>query len=210
MKTNVYIDAFNLYYGCLKDTPYKWLDPLQFCTSALPQNQIQRIRYFTAKIKARTNDPQKPDRQQAYLRALGTIPNLSIHLGHYLESKVRMLMANPPSTGPGVVEVLKSEEKGSDVNIATYLLLDAFDKDFEAAVIVSNDSDLEEPIRIVRKKFLLPVVILHPCRSPRRPSVTLQKVASKSIRIQDAWLAESQLPPILTDAVGTIHRPTAW
>jgi hypothetical protein len=26
MRTYVYIDAFNLYYGALKGTPYKWLD----------------------------------------------------------------------------------------------------------------------------------------------------------------------------------------
>src|SRR4051812_37222606 len=129
MRTNVYIDAFNLYYGCLKGSSSKWLDPLKFCQTALPKNQIHRIRYFTAHIKARPDDPQQPDRQQAYLRALQTLPNLSIHHGRYLENKVRMRLAEPLPDGTTQVQVLKSEEKGSDVNLATYLLVDAFDAD---------------------------------------------------------------------------------
>ena len=44
----------------------------------------------------------------------------------------------PPPTGPKTVQVMKSEEKGSDVNIATYLLVDAFDDEYEAAVVISN------------------------------------------------------------------------
>ena len=58
-----------------------------------------------------------------------------------------MLLYPIPATGAKTVQVMKSEEKGSDVNIASYLLVDAFDDDYEAAVVVSNDSDLAEPIR---------------------------------------------------------------
>jgi hypothetical protein len=47
MLTNVYVDGFNLYYGCLKGTPYKWLDLGALCQVLLPPNKIQRIRYFT-------------------------------------------------------------------------------------------------------------------------------------------------------------------
>ena len=35
LKTNVYIDAFNLYYGCLRKTPYRWLDLGAFCSRML-------------------------------------------------------------------------------------------------------------------------------------------------------------------------------
>ena len=63
------------------------------------------------------------------------------------EKPTRMPLHPPPATGPKTVQVMKSEEKGSDVNLATYLLVDAFDDDYEAAVVVSNDSDLAEPIR---------------------------------------------------------------
>ena len=88
MLTNVYVDGFNLYYGCLKSTPYKWLDLGALCQALLPPNKIQRIRYFTAKISAQA-DPQGPVRQSTYLRALQTVPGLTVHLGHFLTSTVR-------------------------------------------------------------------------------------------------------------------------
>src|SRR5713226_6420416 len=99
---------------------------------------INRIRYFTARISARLNDLDAPVRQETYLRALATIPNLSIHLGHFQRTKVRMPLVQPRSGGQKTVEVYKTEEKGSDVNLATYLLLDAFRQDCDLAVVVSN------------------------------------------------------------------------
>ncbi len=83
MKTNVYIDGFNLYYGCLKGTLHKWLDLDAFCRASFPppRNQINHIRYFTGHVTARPNNPLQPRRQQIYLRALRTIPHLTIHLG---------------------------------------------------------------------------------------------------------------------------------
>jgi hypothetical protein len=101
-------------------------------------------------------------RQAAYLRALGTLACLSIHYGHYLQKPVTMPLATPLPGGPATVQVLKSEEKGSDVNLATLLLVDAFDGDFEQAVVISNDSDLALPIQLVRQKLGLPVVVLFP------------------------------------------------
>ena len=142
MKTNVYIDGFNLYYG--------WLDVSKLCSLLLPYHQINRIRYFTARVTSRPDDPLQPQRQENYLRALRTIPNLSIHFGHFLSSTVRMPLAHPPVNGPRTVEVIKTEGKGSDVNIATYMLVDAFNKDCEMSVLLSNDSDLKTPIEFVR------------------------------------------------------------
>src|SRR5207247_721364 len=74
VRTNVYIDAFNLYYGCLKGTPYKWLDLEALCRILLPKNDVIHIKYFTARISAQPHDPSKPTRQQTYLRALDTLP----------------------------------------------------------------------------------------------------------------------------------------
>ncbi len=213
MRTNVYIDGFNLYYGCLKGTPHKWLDLAAFCQSSFPppRNQINRIRYFTAHVNARPNDPQQPQRQQAFLRALRTIPHLSVHLGSYLEKPTRMPLHPPPVIGAKTVEVMKSEEKGSDVNIACYLLVDAFDGDYDAAVVISNDSDLAEPIRLVRQKFHKPVIVLHPCGQGRKPSFELRKVASKSLMVDARLLPACQFPATLTDAAGrTIHKPASW
>ena len=118
LKTNVYVDGFNLYYGCVRGTPYKWLDVAAFCARLLPKNQINRIRYFTALVTPRANDPQQRMRQEIYLRAIRTIANLTIDLGHFLASKVWMMRTDYSEK----VEVLKSEEKGSDVNLASRLL----------------------------------------------------------------------------------------
>jgi hypothetical protein len=131
MATNVYVDAFNLYYGSLKGTSHRWLDLGSLCARLLPKDRINRIRYFTATVSARPDNPDAPQRQQVYLRALETIPGLSIHYGHYLTHVTRMPLANPPQRGARTVEVVKTEEKGSDVNLATYLLLDAFQRDLQ-------------------------------------------------------------------------------
>ena len=50
-----------------------------------------------------------------------------------------------------MVRVVKTEEKGSDVNLACHLVADAFEKKCDAAFVISNDSDLLEPIRIARQ-----------------------------------------------------------
>ena len=64
-----------------------------------------------------------------------------------------MPMINPPPRGPQTVEVLKTEEKGSDVNIATFLLLDGFDRLYDEAIVISDDSDLAEPIAQANRRF---------------------------------------------------------
>lgn len=207
MRANVYIDAFNLYYGCIKDTPFRWLDLRLLGEKLLPRDQIHRVRYFTARIQARPADPQAPQRQQIYIRALETIPGLTVHYGHFLSKPTRMPLASPPRTGPRTVEVLRTEEKGSDVNLATYLLLDAFDRDCEMALVVSNDSDLVEPIRIVRAKFGLPVVVVNP---QRNTSHALRQAASFYRPLRHGVLKASQLPTQLSDATGTITKPAAW
>jgi NYN domain len=218
MKLNVYIDALNLYYGCLLGTPYKWLDVNDLVKAYFPADQINRIRYFTARVPANPHDPDKPVRQDTYFRALRTIPFLSIHEGHYIEKPVFMPLhpMPPPPTPPTMVKVVKSEEKGSDVNLATYLLIDAFDNDFQCAVVVSNDSDLAEPIRQVRTRFHYRISVLYPCARPGRgPSIELRRATglragNPPLIIQNPMLATSQFPSALTDATGTFHKPATW
>jgi hypothetical protein len=72
MRTNVYVDGFDLYYGCLKGTPYRWLDLEGLCARMLPTNDVQRVRYFTARVAARPGKLHDPVHQDAYLRALAT------------------------------------------------------------------------------------------------------------------------------------------
>lgn len=106
-----------------------------------------------------------------------------------------------------MVEVLDTKEKGSDVNLATYLLVDGFNKDYQMAVVISTDSDLVEPIKMVRDQLGLPVGVLRPHRSRSRE---LSQVAAFYRPIRERALRASQFPPVLTDARGTIKKPAGW
>lgn len=206
MKTNVYVDGFNLYYGSLKGTPYRWLDIRKLCELLLPGNEIHRIRYFTAPVKNNARNPTQAQRQQTYIRALETLPSVSVHYGSFLSSHVRMPLARP-RMGSRSALVVKMEEKGSDVNLASLLLADGFRGDFKVAAVISNDSDLCLPIKIVSQELHLPVGLINP---HKRFSVELSKVATFKKQIRKGVLATSQLPPTLTDPRGTITKPAEW
>ena len=83
MRTYVYIDGFNFYYGCIRNTPYRWLDLFRFAQAMLEKNEVVRVKYFTAIVKSSTADPTKQIRQQTYLRALATIPRIQVFLGSF-------------------------------------------------------------------------------------------------------------------------------
>lgn len=204
MKTTVYVDGFNLYYGALKNTPYKWLDLDKLCRLLLPKNQIERIKYFTATVSARPHDPGQPTRQQTYLRALQTIPHLEIIYGHFLSHEIYMPRASNPNRQ---VKVLKTEEKGSDVNIAAHLVNDGHRSRFEVAVLITNDSDLLEPLKIVRYELKLSVGVINP---QKKASRVLAQHASFMKRIRAGTLRASQLPSPLKDAKGIFHKPEDW
>ena len=205
MKVIVYIDGFNLYYGCLKDTPYRWLDVYKMCQLRFPHDEIIKIKYFTAPIKLRMsdNDPDRPARQQIYLRALRTLPNLEIIEGVFLRHKVSMKLANKE----GYALVIKNEEKGTDVNIATHLVNDAHNKSFEKAVVISNDSDLVTPIRIVVQEIHLPVTVISPFD---RNNIQLKQVATDVKHIRTGLLRVSKFEEKLTDTIGDFSMPERW
>ncbi|MEZ5422537.1 MAG: NYN domain-containing protein [Pyrinomonadaceae bacterium] len=205
MKTSVYIDGFNLYYGALRDTPFKWLDLLALCRRVLPNDEIASIKYFSARLTARPGDPGQPMRQETYWRALRTISCLRIIEGRFLTKPIRMPLADIDPTR--TVKVIKTEEKGSDVNLAVHLVHDAHKSDFELAVVISNDSDLLEAIRIVQSELSLPVGIINPYP---KPSVVLESEAFFVKNIRRNQLRSSQFPPILTDLTGTFHKPANW
>lgn len=204
-KTIVYVDGFNLYYGALKRTPYKWLDLAALCRQLLPRDDIVAINYYTALVSARPGNPSAPNDQQIYLRALRTVPNLSITLGHFLTHSVQMSLSGASPTKR--VWVNKTEEKGSDVNIAAHLVRDACLKRFDVAVLITNDSDLAEPVRVVRQEFGMPVGILNP---HQHHSVQLKRLATFLKRIRQSHLLASQFPPDLTDSKGAFHKPPNW
>ena len=214
MATNVYIDGFNLYYGALRGTQYKWLNLAEMCQQLLPKHQINKIRYFTARVVPLPHDQQAPDRQDVYLRALRTVPNLTIHFGRF-SARPRLAPRYPfvyhsASAPPETVQIMRTEEKRSDVNLATLLLVDCFDGDFDEAVVISNDSDLTLPIDIVGNKFKKRVGVINP-HHRARTSQELTSVADWSYqRINRSVLAKCQFPATLSDNRGTFRKPSRW
>ena len=214
MKTILYIDGFNLYYSALKNTPFRWLDPIALATRAFPKNRIIATKFFSAKVSALPHNPHQPTRQQAYWRALATLPALTIIEGDFRTRKVRAKVVTPP---PPTIEVYKTEEKGSDVNLGAHLLMDGFLGHYDAAIVITGDSDLVTPIRMVRDQLRKPIGVLNPqrlsgpaCR-PVRQSAGLQQAAS-FYQNGVTWnqLQNSQLPSPLTDSHGTFSKPASW
>ena len=207
MRTTVYVDGLNLYYRALRGTPNRWLDLGQLARLLLPRHDVARIRYFTATVANRAGDPTQAQRQQTYIRALQTVPRLTIHYGHLLSKTKRRPLAQQPSTGPRTVEILDTEEKGSDVNLASYLLLDGFENRYETAVVITNDSDLELPIRMVRARLGKQVGVFDPSR---RRSFELHKAASWYRSLRKGPLKASLFPDTLSDGRGPITKPSGW
>lgn len=205
MRTYIYVDGFNLYHRALEDTPYRWLDLKKLAVSLLkPQNIVTCINYYSARVSDRQHDGSSA-RQQMYVRALHTIPEINIHWGSFLTRETTMLQS--PITNPKkYVKVLKTEEKGSDVNLASHLIYDGCMGLYDVAVVISNDTDLCEPIRIVRTKLNKPVGIFCPSKNISEP---LKNIPPSFIRhISHADLKAAQFPQTIP---GTdISCPEKW
>ena len=209
MKTNVYVDGFNLYYGAVRGTPYKWLDIRKYCELAFPKNEIAEVDYCTALVKDASWDPQQSLRQRTFIRALEST-GVEVHYGLFQSNVVSMPSARPPKGGakrPQMLEVIKTEEKGSDVALGALLVHHGHQKRYDAAIVVSNDSDLVLPIKIVTEELHLPVGVLNPHKNF---AVELTKVASFRKLIREGVLAAAQLPDEIEDEHGTIRKPDRW
>ncbi|MCK9362108.1 MAG: NYN domain-containing protein [Syntrophales bacterium] len=203
-RTYVYIDGFNLYYRAVKGTPYKWLDLKTMIAHLLgPQHNITAIKYYTALVSGRL-DPHQPIRQKTYIRALETyIPEISVHYGHFLSHEVSAPIAN--SNPLKFARIIKTEEKGSDVNLSVHLLNDAWLDQYDCAVVISNDSDLAEAMRIVKQQLHKTVGIISPVS---RASHELCQHATFMKTIRKGVLSISQLPDPIPNT--SIHKPTSW
>ena len=209
MITNLYVDGFNLYYRALKDTPFRWLNLRKLAETLFPQDAINRVCYFTARLDARPDNPAQPQRQQAYLRALATLPGLDAYYGVFRSGVKRRPLAEPMPGLPTYVLIRDSEEKGSDVNLATRLLVDGFNGEYEQAVVVSNDADFAGAMRYVRDDLGLRVTLVNP--DPRNSSPRgLADAATYVKRLWKSHLRRSQLPDTLKDDVGVITKPAEW
>lgn len=210
----LYIDGFNLYYSAVKGTSLRWLNPHALVARVFPRNQIVGTKYFTASVSPLPGNLDQPVRQAIYWRALRTLPNFEIVKGDFRTRKVRATVVYPP---PKTIEVFKTEEKGSDVNLAAHLLIDGFSGRYDCAIVVSGDSDLVTPIHMVRDELKIPIGVLNPQRisgvnpRPIRKSAGLRE-ASSFYRNGISWaqLEESQFSLVLCDSQGVIQKPVSW
>ena len=224
MNANVYIDGLNLYYCAVKNTSYKWLNLLALCNTLFPSLQIKRIRYFSAKVRYLQHDPNAQTRQDTYWRALGTIPNLEIIEGDFVawpklmpQSPLAYVRGN--NNPPNMVNVERAEEKGSDVNLAAYLVFDNCMQDADESIVISNDSDLTNAIELVTNNLGRPVTVVNPNRTSRvrsnprqcRLQLDLRRVSTRLVRsINDNVLANAQFPTTMTAAQGVFTKPSTW
>ena len=195
-------------YGALKGTSFKWLDlPLLFKTILKSHHDIQSVKYFTAKVPNTQNDPSKFQRQNTYLGALQKYrPSVALYLGHFLSHEVRLPLAHPTGNRR-TVSVIKTEEKGSDVNLAMHLLHDAWQGSCDCAVVVTNDSDIAEALRLVKQHGAVRIGLVTPGEQ-RVTSRQLRKHADFSRHIRTKALQVPQLPNPIP---GTrIRKPESW
>jgi len=208
MRTAVYVDGFNLFHRLLDGRQgEKWLDLFALSRAALRRDHsVTMLRYFTARVADTSADPDKASRQDVYLRALAA-SGVSIHFGTFRQREKRMRLAVPGDARDPYVRVISREEKGSDVNLAVHMLHDAWNDAYDCAVVLSNDSDLAEALRLVRDMGKI-VGILCPAKDP---VVELEKNAHFVRPVRLAHLTHSQFPDQIIDDVGAvISCPTKW
>lgn len=202
----IYIDGFNLYYGAIQRTAYKWLDLERYFSLVRQDDDIQAINYFTAVV-------QTPNRvsQNVYLQALSTCPLVSVILGKYKKTERRCHV--PGCTYPGRREFKSWEEKRTDVNIALQMLDDAIHDRCERMVVVSGDSDLVPALERVKNfRPAVTITVYVPARNRiRGAAVELRAAADKARTLPLAPLGRSQFPPTLMVGTGsTINKPVGW
>ena len=205
-RTIVYVDGFNLYYLALRSTIYKWLDLYKLAETLLPAeyHDIVKVKFFTARINSLPNDPDAPNRQNIYLKALKAYrpDKIEIVYGKFLSHNARRPYAPPNS---GYANVVLTEEKGTDVNLAVHLLNDAWMNAFDCAVVVSNDSDLAEAMRLAKARnkkigWIVP--------ETKHQSQVLKSIPHFIKQLRASALAYSQLPYQIPGT--NIIKPQAW
>jgi uncharacterized LabA/DUF88 family protein len=171
-RVNVYIDGFNLYFG-MREAGFdncRWLNVRKLIQSfILPHQELCEIKYFTSRV---SNNPDKQKRQATYLEAMAT-SNVRIVYGHYQDVKLDCSRCGHAWR--------TAKEKMTDVNIATSMIVDAFQDKFDTAILVSGDSDLVPPIKAVHEYFKpKKVTIFFP---PKRHNTTVASAAKGSLII---------------------------
>lgn len=206
---NVYVDGFNLYFGALRARPsLKWLDLRKFSQELNPAMAIGTVYYFTADIHREHDLDYAPQRQTAYLKVLAN-SGVEIVKGHFDRREKHLRRVGHQGPNADRVEVWQYEEKGSDVNLAAYLLRDVYVKGIDHALIVSGDSDLANALVFARDAGAH-VSLAIPDRN-ENGSAKLKTVADYVQFVKPGQLEASQFPKAVRIASGReIVRPKEW
>jgi len=202
----VYIDAFNLYYGAIKGTAHKWLDLEKYFTRLRQDDEVMKIRYFTARVSGPSRS-----RQDAYLRALSTLPLVEITEGKYKRRERRCGVVQCTHAGSRAFH--QSEEKRTDVNIAIHMLDDAYQDSCDRMILVTGDSDLVPAVSRVRHRFPKKKVIVYvPSREPVRGQATeLRFAATHHKTLPNELLRRCHFPSTINAPDGSvITKPPHW
>lgn len=235
LRTRIYIDGYNFYYGCLRGTPYKWLDLVQlFEHHILPSIMVEdqhghsrtsklvenpSIQFFTAKIlESVAKSVDSVSSQARYHTALRKLYDDRIELieGYYAvnKMKVRIVDAEAPNRQPRDCQELqawKVEEKQSDVNLALRAYHDAITHQIDHAVIVTNDTDIAPALQMIRAHTNTLIGVVVPTRDQQRqPNTDLVKLAHWTRRhVNSNELVACQLPRVIPGKRPTI-KPESW
>jgi uncharacterized LabA/DUF88 family protein len=213
MGIGVYIDGFNFYYRTFRNdrrkkkvpAAYKWLDLEKMAQILMPREQIDYVGYFTAPVDPQRS-PQQARRQRAYLLALETLPTVDVVLGYFRWVHHKGTIHE---NGQGPSQTFWHwEEKGSDVNLAMRMVRDACQQRYDKFVLISNDSDLVEPVRMVVSELNRPVFQVSPDITTNK---AFRGVASSCILLQPHRLKSCRLPNTIVTATGnTVTCPQGW
>lgn len=228
LRTRVYIDGYNLYYGCLKGTPYKWLDLVKlFEEHILPSSAPDRsvllplgIKFFTARIKEQAAKALDSVSSQArYHTALRKRYHGRIELieGYYslTQSKARLVDQDAPNKWArdcAQTLVWKLEEKQSDVNLALQAYHDAITGAVDQVVIVTNDTDIAPALRMIRTHTTATIGLVVPAKPGlREPNDDLVALAHWArVHITAPELANAQLPRVIVGGKKPTVKPESW
>jgi len=207
----VYIDGFNLYFGTLAQSPYRWLDLDRFARFLRPSDDVRKIKYFTAMVVG----PTQPN-QEAYLKALSTRPSVEVILGNFKKKTVECSNARCPGRPRNIRRFKTLEEKRTDVNIALHMLDDMYQGNCERLVLISGDSDLVPAIDLVLDRMptakgsvYIPVPI-NSTQGDRDRSYKreLRNVATSDRKLPNQLLKHRLLPdPVILPNLSTVQMP---
>ncbi len=196
----VYVDGFNLYFGMVEAglDNCKWLNLLSLVQDLLKYNQVLvDVKYFTSRV---SNNPDKQKRQTSYIEALESV-GVKIYYGHYQSSSIECNRCG------NIWQTYN--EKMTDVNIATHMIMDAYKDLYDMAMLISGDSDLVPPIKEVHQNFKNKrVMVAFP---PKRHNNSVSLVARGSLTIGRKKLVDNQFPDEVQKKDGYIIKiPVSW